>query len=212
MTDAAAFDAFLGGLAGRLRQAAATDVDSAESLADFAERVAALPGSPAAALEPQPPLAVCRHWPAALAGLGAVWAWPLASLAPALSWAQNPNYRWAPPDPDFLANYGYAVIAGPADGPPAPIRCETLALGILLLGPGTYYPLHSHPAVELYVTLSGGGDWWRAQGPWHTVPPDRVIHHDSLVPHATRAGDRPLLAAYIWQGDLGRHARLIGGN
>ena len=212
VTDTAAFDAFLGGLAGRLRQAARADAASAEVLGDFAGRVAALPGSAAAAVEPQAPLAVCRHWPAALAGLGASWARPLASLAPALGWAQNPNYRRAPPDPDFLANYGYAVIAGPAGGPPAPIRCETLALGILLLGPGTHYPLHSHPAVELYVTLSGDGEWWRDQGPWRAVPPDRVIHHASLVPHATRAGARPLLAAYVWQGELGRHARLVEGN
>ena len=212
VTDTAAFDAFLGGLAGRLRQAARADAASAEVLGDFAGRVAALPGSAAAAVKPQAPLAVCRHWPAALAGLGASWARPLASLAPALGWAQNPNYRRAPPDPDFLANYGYAVIAGPAGGPPAPIRCETLALGILLLGPGTHYPLHSHPAVELYVTLSGDGEWWRDQGPWRAVPPDRVIHHASLVPHATRAGARPLLAAYVWQGELGRHARLVEGN
>jgi len=211
MTDAAAFDAFLGGLAGRLRQAATADASSAEVLADFAERVAALPGSAAAAVE-SAPLAVCRHWPAALAGLGASWARPLATLAPALGWAQNPNYRRAPPDPDFLANYGYAVIAGPTDGPPARIRCETLALGILLLGPGTHYPLHSHPAVELYVTLSGDGEWWRDQGPWRAVPPDRVIHHASLVPHATRAGASPLLAAYVWQGELGRHARLVEGS
>ena len=211
MTVGAAFDAFLGGLAGRLRQAATADASSAEVLADFAERVAALPGSAAAAVE-SAPLAVCRHWPAALAGLGASWARPLATLAPALGWAQNPNYRRAPPDPDFLANYGYAVIAGPTDGPPAPIRCETLALGILLLGPGTHYPLHSHPAVELYVTLSGDGEWWRDQGPWRAVPPDRVIHHASLVPHATRAGASPLLAAYVWQGELGRHARLVEGS
>ena len=50
MTDAPAFDAFLGGLAGRLRQAAPADARSAAALADFAERVAALPGSAAAAL------------------------------------------------------------------------------------------------------------------------------------------------------------------
>jgi mannose-6-phosphate isomerase-like protein (cupin superfamily) len=212
MTLSAALDAFFGGLAGRLRQAAPADARSAAALADFAERVAALPGSAAAALEPQAPLPVCRHWPAALAGLDAGWARPLASLAPALRWTRNPNYRRAPPDPDFLANYGYAVIAGPADGPAAPIRCETLALGILLLGPGTHYPLHSHPAVELYVTLSGDGDWWRDDGPWQAVPPDRVIHHESLAPHATRAGASPLLAAYVWQGDLGRHARLVEGN
>ena len=81
---------------------------------------------------------------------------------------------------------------------------------MLLLGPGTHYPLHRHPAIELYVTLSGDGQWWRDAGPWRSEPPDRVIHHPSLVPHAMRAGTRPLLAAYVWQGDLGQHARLVG--
>jgi mannose-6-phosphate isomerase-like protein (cupin superfamily) len=211
MTTAADLDRFLGALAGRLRQAAtAVAAEPARALADFADRVAALPRTAPVAGEPESVLSVCRYWPAALDGLGADWARPLASLAPALRWAQNPNYRRHPPDPDFLANYGYAVIAGPAGGPPAPIRSETLALGVLLLGPGTHYPLHSHPATELYVTLSGDGQWWRDQGPWRTEPPDRVIHHASLVPHATRAGAHPLLAAYLWQGDLGRHARLVG--
>jgi hypothetical protein len=35
-----------------------------------------------------------------------------------------------------------------------------------------------------------------------------VIHHPSGVPHATRAGDTPLLAVYVWRGELGTHARL----
>ena len=119
MTIAADLDRFLGGLAGRLRQAADAD-EPAEILAGFADQVAALPCE-AAALAPQAPLPVCRHWPAALAGLGAAWARPLTTLGPALRWAQNPNYRRQPPDAGFLASYGYAVIAGPADGPPAPI-------------------------------------------------------------------------------------------
>jgi hypothetical protein len=206
MAIAADLERFLGGLAGRLRLAAD---EPAEVLAGFADEVAALPRE-ATALEPQPPLPVCRYWDAALEGLGAAWAAPLRRLGPALRWAQNPNYRRHPPDPDFLANYGYAVIAGPADGPPAPLRAEGLALGLLLLGPGTHYPLHSHPAIELYVTLSGDGDWWRDQGPWRSIPSDRVIHHASLVPHATRAGQHPLLSAYLWRGELGRHAQLVG--
>jgi len=28
------------------------------------------------------------------------------------------------------------------------------------------------------------------------------------VRHATRAGDAPLLAVYLWRGDLATHARL----
>ena len=210
MTLAADLEHLLDGLAGRLRRAPALS-GAAGDLADFADRVAALRGPPAPGA-PTAPLPVCRHWPTAMGGLGAAWAGSLGALAPALRWAQTPNYRRAPPDPGFLDGYGYAVIAGPAAGPPALIGCETLALGVLLLGPGTHYPLHSHPAVELYVTLSGDGQWWRDAGPWRDVPPDRVIHHASLVPHATRAGARPLLAIYLWRGELARHARLVGAS
>ncbi len=59
----------------------------------------------------------------------------LRALGPSLTWAQNPNYRRRPPDPKFLDNYGYAVIAGPPDGPPTLVAEHPLALGVLLLGP-----------------------------------------------------------------------------
>ena len=206
MSIAADLHRFLDGLAVRLRQDVAA---GPPGLASFADQVARLTGGTPAAT-PQDLLPVTRHWPAALDAIGAGWARPLAGFAAALCWAQNPNYRRQPPDPAFLDSYGYAVVAGPAAGPPALIACESLALGVLLLAPGTHYPLHSHPATELYVTLSGDGQWWRDSGPWRREPPDRIIHHASLVPHATRAGTRPLLAAYLWRGDLGRHARLAG--
>ena len=122
--------------------------------------------------------------------------------------AADHNYPFFATD-IVLANYGYAVIAGPADGPPAPIRCETMALGILLLGPDTHYPLHSHPAVELYVTLSGDGDWWREPGPWRSEPVRTAIYHAPNVRHATGAGAVPLLAVYLWRGDLTTHAALV---
>ena len=82
----------------------------------------------------------------------------------------------------FLDGYGYAVIAGPVDGPPALALDSRLALGVLVLGPRTHYPLHAHPAVEIYYTLTPDGDWWRGAG--------------------------PLLAIYLWWGDLATHARL----
>jgi dimethlysulfoniopropionate lyase len=99
------------------------------------------------------------------------------------------------------------VIAGPADGPPALAVDARLALGVLLLGPATHYPRHAHPAVEAYYTLTEG-DWWRDPGPWHHEPAARAIHHAPMVAHAMRAGGAPLLALYLWRGDLGTHARL----
>ncbi|HEY3064966.1 MAG TPA: dimethylsulfonioproprionate lyase family protein [Methylomirabilota bacterium] len=132
----------------------------------------------------------------------------LDAFSLALAWTQNPNYRRRPPDPSFLDNYGYAVIAGPADGPPALAVHPHLALGVLLLGPHAHYPIHAHPATEVYYTLTPGGEWWRDDGPWRAEPAGTAIHHPPNVRHATRAGASPLLAVYLWSGDLATHARL----
>lgn len=79
---------------------------------------------------------------------------------------------------------------------------------MLLLGPGTHYPAHAHPATEVYVTLTADGEWWREPGPWRREAVGAAIHHAPNVPHAMRAGPAPLLALYVWRGDLGSYARL----
>src|SRR2546429_9862477 len=118
----------------------------------------------------------------------------LGRLAPRLSWPQTPNYRRQPPDASFLDNYGYAVLTGPADGPPALTVDAQLALGVLLLGPRTHYPLHAHPAVEVYYTLTPGGEWWRGAGARRTEPPGAGVHQDPHRAHAPRRGAEPRLA------------------
>jgi hypothetical protein len=157
-------------------------------------------------------LPVCRFWDSALDAGARSAAGPLSSalraLGPSLSWTQNPNYRRQPPGPAFLENYGYAVIAGPADGPPGLALDQRLAVGVLLLGPGTLYPLHEHPAVEIYCPLTLDAEWWLGDGPWRSEPPTAIIYHAPGVRHAMRAGLSPLLAVYIWRGDLATHARL----
>ena len=79
---------------------------------------------------------------------------------------------------------------------------------MLLLGPGTLYPLHEHPAVEIYCPLTLDAEWWLGDGPWRSEPPTAIIYHAPGVRHAMRAGLSPLLAVYIWRGDLATHARL----
>jgi hypothetical protein len=157
-------------------------------------------------------LPVCRFWDGALDAGARSAAEPLSSalraLGPLLSWTQNPNYRRQPPGPAFLENYGYAVIAGPADGPPGLALDPRVAVGVLLLGPGTLYPLHEHPAVEIYCPVTGDAEWWRGNGPWRREPAAAVIYHAPKARHAMRAGLLPLLAVYIWRGDLATHARL----
>jgi hypothetical protein len=208
--------AFLADLAHLVEGAAASDEGAAADCRRFAALARELPSGtawPTAATNPFG-LPVCRFWAPALEpadGQGplAGMVHALQALGPWVVWTQNPNYRRNPPSPDFLDRYGYAVIAGPAEGPPALISHAALALGVLLLGPRTHYPEHRHPATELYVPLNVG-EWWRGDGPWRTEAPGAVIHHGSEVAHATRAGDSPLLAIYLWAGDLGTHARLTG--
>jgi len=137
-------------------------------------------------------------------------AYAVAELAPALAWTQNPNYRRAPPSAGFLENYGYAVIAGPEGGAPALTRHPDLALGLLLLGPQTDYPAHHHPAAELYIPF-GLAYWRMGTKPWESRLAGAVIHHPPNITHATRSGDAPLAAIYLWTGDLATHARLVGG-
>ena len=207
----AAVRRLLDALAETLRAAAASEASAAAPLDDFARRVQAI--GTAAPATPAPPerLAVCRVWDDALRAAPGALAGPVAALGPWLSWTQNPNYRRRPPDPTFLDNYGYAVIAGPADGPPALVSAPDVALGVLLLGPGAYYPLHAHPAVEVYVTLTGDGEWWREPGPWRREAAGAAIYHAPNARHATRAGASPLLAIYLWRGDLATHATLTAG-
>jgi hypothetical protein len=204
---AAALQALL--LAAAPGHPAAADIRASAALLANAGHAAAGAGRGEAALS-RPP--VCRFWDAALAAAGPAVA-PLRDalrqLAPALVWAQNPNYRSQPPTPDFLANYGYAVIVGPEDGPPALAHDSRLALGVLLLGPGTEYPAHHHPALEHYLPMTAA-DWWREDDAWRQQPPGALIHHASNVAHAMRAGRDPLLAIYLWRGDVATYARIAG--
>lgn len=157
-------------------------------------------------------LPACRFWERALQAARHQGTRPdivgsLGSVGRLLTWTQNPNYRRSPPAPDFLDNYGYAVIAGPRDGPPALLTHEACALGVLLMGPETHYPRHHHPATEVYVPLNAA-EWWRDGGPWRAEPAGTVIYHGSNLPHATRTAAEPMIAIYLWIGDLAVHARI----
>src|SRR6266446_2437894 len=150
-----------------------------------------------------PTLPVCRVWPNILAA-GSELVEPLGELSPHFRWVQNPNYVAAPPSPNYLENYGYVVLAGPG----GLVATDSLALGILLLGPKTHYPTHRHPAVEIYVLAAGEAEWRKGESPWRREAPGSVIRHETMMPHATRTLDEPLLAVYVWQGDLKTYAKI----
>jgi hypothetical protein len=169
--------------------------------ADFAQPLRAIDVKRPKANPAQLP--ICRFWTKAVTG-GGMLLGSLSQLTPHLHWVQNPNYLAAPPSPDFLENYGYVVLAGPG----GLVATDSLALGILLLGPRTHYPTHCHPAVEIYVVAAGEAEWRKGGSAWRREPAGSVIRHETMVPHATRTLDEPLLAIYLWRGDLKTHARI----
>jgi mannose-6-phosphate isomerase-like protein (cupin superfamily) len=127
-----------------------------------------------------------------------------AEIEPDADWVRNPNYAQDPPDPEFLDNYGYVEVIGPGRR----IDTALCRVGFLLLGPRTHYPMHEHPAEEVYHVVSGDALWLRADRPWAVEPPGTLIHHPSWMRHATHAQTQPMLALYGWAGEIATHAVL----
>lgn len=133
------------------------------------------------------------------------------AAASSLRWRQNASYT----DATFLRRYAYCELVGPVGH----AVDHTYSVGLLYLAPGTFYPAHSHPAEEAYHVLAGDGEWWQgdaarsvaptdAQDSTATRTPGMRVLHPSGVAHAMRSGSTPLLALYIWRGELGVPARL----
>jgi hypothetical protein len=123
--------------------------------------------------------------------------------APFLAWRQT--YTEEDIGRAFLDNYAWCAIVS-TEGP---LVSERIACGFLLLGPHVHYPRHSHPAEEIYLTLSGTAAWQRGAGAWAERAPGALIHHAADEPHAMRTTASPLLALYLWRGaDIARSARL----
>jgi hypothetical protein len=104
-----------------------------------------------------------------------------------------------------LQNYGWSEWIGQRGA----FASDTIACGVLILGPETEYPAHSHEAEELYLPLAGHAAWRSAESDWRLRPPGAWIHHRSWTTHAMRTGAEPLLAAYVWRaGDLAAKSRI----
>ena len=120
----------------------------------------------------------------------------IAPLLDALQWRYGyaPDPRW----PDLAERIAFAPIIGGQ----GVLNDDKAHLGLTLIAPETHYPIHSHPAIETYLVLAGIADWRLEGKPFERQPPGALIWHHSGVGHAMRTGAEPLLALYIWRGDL----------
>ena len=123
----------------------------------------------------------------------------VAGLAPVLDllhWSYS--YPVHPKWPELAAHVAFAQIIGSrglADG-------DGIHLGLTLMAPRTHYPMHSHPAIELYLVLCGIARWRVAGGSFKPQVPGSLILHPSGIGHAMVTDAEPLLALYVWRGDL----------
>jgi dimethylpropiothetin dethiomethylase len=97
--------------------------------------------------------------------------------------------------PRHLTNkYGYATIMGP-DGP---VVWPDLTLGLVLFGPHTTYPAHSHDGItESYLSLSG---FWSENDMGTYAPGSMVMNLPNHTHTITTADREPVLLAYAWVG------------
>ena len=112
----------------------------------------------------------------------------------AMPWRQNPTYT----DESFLRRYAYCELLGPTGLVPH----AKVSVGLLYLAPGTFYPPHAHPAEEAYHLLAGASEWQAGAGVMTPRSPGDRMEHPSGVSHAMRSGKTPMLALYVWRGDL----------
>ena len=123
----------------------------------------------------------------------------VAGLAPLLNllrWSYS--YPVHPKWPELAAHVAFAEIIGSrglADG-------DGIHLGLTLMAPRTHYPMHSHPAIELYLVLSGVARWRVTGESFKPQVPGSLILHHSGIGHAMVTDAEPLLALYVWRGDL----------
>jgi len=127
---------------------------------------------------------------------------PAAGLAAAVGRASG-SLHWY---------YGYKPVEGQPDlpnkiafcefvGPKAPVHSDTMRLGLTLIGPGTHYPAHAHPAVELYYVIAGTARWITPTTD-ALQPPGAYILHRASEPHAMETQAEPLLSLYAWSGEI----------
>jgi hypothetical protein len=140
--------------------------------------------------------------PAAFAWIDAVIAAPDAHPLVAEVGAIVSELPWRPairnPEADFKGDYAFCQIAGPD----APCRSDAIRFGLFLQTPGTDYPAHNHAAVEDYYVLSGNAAWQCGDDAYVSQPPGRRIRHDSFEWHAMKTFAEPLLAMWLWTGDI----------
>ena len=96
-------------------------------------------------------------------------------------------------------------------GPEGVFVSDIMRFGLYLQSAGTVYPDHHHAAVELYFVVSGTAEWRRGEETFAKKVPGSLIHHETMQPHATTTRAEPLVAMWVWIGDISADSYEVSG-
>lgn len=120
----------------------------------------------------------------------------LMAAAPAARWRDT--YRDTGYGVTLHAHFGcYEIL-----GRDTPLGVDGMRSFVIYQKPGFHYPLHHHPAEELYFVVAGEGEFLLEGSPSKVLRPGDTAFHPSNVPHALSTTDHPIIAYVLWRGDL----------
>jgi len=119
----------------------------------------------------------------------------MRSVAPCLAWNE-------PPQGDMEKYMGGRACMTRLVGPDSLFRSDVIGFGTFFIAPDVLYPRHMHAAEEIYVVVSGGGNWAMDDDDFEERGPGDVIHVTSWQPHALHANEQGLLMLWAWQGNI----------
>ena len=82
------------------------------------------------------------------------------------------------------------------------LQTNTMRGFMIYQRPGYHYPLHHHPAEELYLVIAGAAQFEVEGAPSRWLIPGQTAYHASNLPHALTTKDQPILAYVLWRGDI----------
>lgn len=120
----------------------------------------------------------------------------LIAAGPLAQWRET--YRDTPIGEVLHAHFGtYEFL-----GHDAPFGTDAMRGFMVYQRPGFHYPMHHHPAEEVYLVLAGKAEFHVEGQGSRMLGPGETQFHLSNQPHALTTHAAPVLAYVLWRGNL----------
>lgn len=169
------------------------DVPELAAFCDFPDTV-----TPQAYAAKHDPLCDAMLGQTGLTTLPALQAFHDSALTAARSAHWRDTYRDTPFGETLHAHFGSFEVVGRD----TVLSAEGMRSFFVYQAPGFHYPMHHHPAEEIYLVLAGSGEFHLQGNGSRVLGPGAIVHHPVNAPHALTTHAAPLVAYVIWKGDI----------